>query len=45
MLELLYSIEKIGKIKIIRIVGLDVVIINEKFSFLECVENYYKRIK
>ncbi|AAL94641.1 DUF4007 domain-containing protein [Fusobacterium nucleatum subsp. nucleatum ATCC 25586] len=45
MLELLHSIEKIGKIKIIRTAGLDVVIINEKLSFLECVENYYKRIK
>lgn len=45
MLELLHSIEKIGKIKIIRTAGLDVIIINEKLSFLECVENYYKRIK
>jgi hypothetical protein len=45
MLELLYNIEKIGKIKIIRTAGLDVILINEKLSFLECVKNYYKRIK
>ena len=33
MLELLYNIEKIGKIKIIRTAGLDVILINEKLSF------------
>ncbi|ASG29232.1 DUF4007 family protein [Fusobacterium polymorphum] len=45
MLEILHNIEKIGKIKIIRTAGLDIIIINEKLTFLECVENYYKKIK
>ena len=45
MLEILHSIEKIGKIKIIRTAGLDIITINEKFTFLECVENYYRKIR
>lgn len=45
MLEILHSIEKIGKIKIIRTAGLDIITINEKLTFLECVENYYRKIR
>ncbi len=44
LLELLNKIERIGYISVIRTAGLDVVRIKTKWSFLECVEQYYKAI-
>ena len=42
MLDILHNVEKTGIIKIIRTAGLDVVRINEQFSFLECMKRYYE---
>lgn len=42
MLDILHNVEKTGIIKIIRTAGLDVVRINEHFSFLECMKRYYE---
>lgn len=44
MLDVLHEIEHIGKIKIIRTAGLDVIHLNEKFTFIECVIRYYETI-
>ena len=40
MLDLLYEIERIGKIKINRTAGLDVKIEND-LDFIACVDEYY----
>lgn len=45
MLEILHEVEKIGEIKIIRTAGLDVIKINHKRTFIECVEKYYADIE
>ncbi len=45
MLNILHKVEKTGIIKIIRTAGLDVISINKQFSFIECVDNYYKELK
>ena len=44
MLDVLYQIEKLGLIKIIRTAGLDVITIQENLSFLDCVERFYTAI-
>ncbi len=44
MLDILHQIENMGMIKIIRTAGLDVIHLNQKFTFIECVEKYYKSI-
>ena len=44
MLDVLHEIESLGKIKIIRTAGLDVIRLNEKLTFNECVEKYYETI-
>ena len=45
MLDVLYGIEKLGKIKISRTAGLDVINILEDTSFIECVDRYYDEIR
>lgn len=41
MLDILYKIEQLGEIKINRTAGLDVININRKRTFEECVDYYY----
>jgi hypothetical protein len=41
---LLYKIEKLGHIKVVRTAGLDVVKLNTEWDFYECVEEYYRTI-
>ncbi|HEX8932207.1 MAG TPA: DUF4007 family protein [Patescibacteria group bacterium] len=41
---LLYKIELLGYIKVVRTAGLDVVQIKTNWSFLDCVEEYYRAI-
>ena len=45
MLDILYKTEKLGRIKINRTAGLDVVVLNDVPSFEECIAEYYKSIK
>lgn len=45
MLEVLRVCEKTGVIKIIRTAGLDVIHLNEHYTFEDCVKNYYKAIE
>ena len=45
MLEALHNTEKTNDIKIIRTSGLDIIQMNQKRSFIECVEKYYSEIK
>ncbi|MGV8154997.1 MAG: DUF4007 family protein [Alkaliphilus sp.] len=42
--SLLYKIEAMGYIKVIRTAGLDVVRISKEINFLGCVEEYYRQI-
>ena len=44
MLDVLYRIEKLGKIKINRTAGLDVINIQDELTYLECVDQYYAAI-
>ncbi len=44
MLDVLYEIERIEKIKINRTAGLDVIQILEELSFQDCVDAYYRSI-
>lgn len=44
MLDVLHRIENINVIKIIRTAGLDVIRLNEHYTFDECVEKYYETI-
>jgi len=44
MLDVLYRIEKLEMIKINRTAGLDVINIQEKLTFLDCVDYYYEMI-
>lgn len=44
MLDVLYEVERIGKIKINRTAGLDVIQILEELSFQNCVDAYYESI-
>ena len=45
MLDVLHEVETIGLIKIIRTAGLDVIHLNKKMTFEECVKKYYKTIE
>ncbi len=45
ILSVLHRIERLGEIKVIRTAGLDVVHINHKRSFLECVQQYYNELQ
>lgn len=45
MLDILHEIESIGMLKIIRTAGLDVVHLNTKMTFDECVVKYYESIE
>lgn len=45
MLDILHEIESIGMLKIIRTAGLDVVHLNSKMTFDECVAKYYETIE
>lgn len=45
MLDILHEVENIGMIKIIRTAGLDVIHINTKMTFDECVAKYYETIE
>ena len=44
MLDILHDIENMGMIKIIRTAGLDVIHLNQRLTFIECVERYYQSI-
>jgi hypothetical protein len=44
MLDVLYQVERIGKIKINRTAGLDVIQILEEHTFHDCVDAYYESI-
>ena len=44
MLDILYQVERIGKIKIIRTAGLDVIRILDELTFQDCVDAYYQSI-
>lgn len=44
MIDLLHKAEGTGAIKIIRTAGLDIIRIEERYSFNECIDNYYKTI-
>lgn len=44
MLDILYGIENTGMIKIIRTAGLDVIQLNQKLTFMDCVKKYYETI-
>lgn len=44
MLDVLHEIENLGKIKIIRTAGLDVIHLNEQLTFDQCVQKYYATI-
>lgn len=45
MLDILHEAESIGMLKIIRTAGLDVIHLNEKMTFDECVKKYYETIE
>lgn len=44
MLDVLYRIERLGLVKINRTAGLDIITIQEKISFLDCVRCFYASI-
>lgn len=44
MLDILHGIENTGMLKIIRTAGLDVIHLNQKLTFLDCVKKYYETI-
>ena len=44
MLDILHGLENIGMIKIIRTAGLDVIHLNQKLTFMDCVKKYYETI-
>lgn len=44
MLDILHAIENTGMIKIIRTAGLDVIQLNQKLTFMDCVTKYYETI-
>lgn len=45
MLSLLHKTEQIGELKIIRTAGLDVIRVNRRRTFNECVEHYYAELE
>lgn len=44
MLDVLYRIERLGELKINRTAGLDVILLKNQYSFIECVDRYYRSI-
>ncbi|MGI6563883.1 MAG: hypothetical protein ACOX3Q_15260 [Clostridia bacterium] len=44
MTTLLNRLELMGYIKVIRTAGLDVISIEKKMNFIECIKEYYKRL-
>lgn len=44
LLNILYKLEKMRYINVVRTAGLDVIRLKKNISFLECVEKYYKNI-
>lgn len=44
MLDVLYQIERLGELKINRTAGLDVVLLKNQRTFIECVTEYYRSI-
>ena len=44
LINLLYKIEHMGYIKVVRTAGLDIVRIEKEMTFEECIEEYYKAI-
>lgn len=44
LLDILYQIEKIGEIKIVRTAGLDIIKLMHNLSFQYCVDEYYHEI-
>ena len=44
MIDVLHQAEKMDAIKIIRTAGLDIVRINKRYTFIECVQQYYDSI-
>lgn len=44
MLDVLYRIEKLGQIKINRTAGLDVITLQNEWTFMDCVERFYDSI-
>jgi hypothetical protein len=45
LINILYDLEKLDYIKVIRTAGLDVIRLNTDISFLECVKKYYESLK
>lgn len=45
MIDVLHEVEKTGAIKIIRTAGLDIIRIEHRYSFDECVDKYYDIIE
>ncbi len=45
MMDILYNVEKTGKIKIVRTAGLDIIQILDDITFEDCVDNYYVDIE
>lgn len=44
MLDILYKVEKLEALKIIRTAGLDIVRLEKSHTFIECVDEYYRNI-
>lgn len=42
--DMLYKIEKLGHIKVVRTAGLDVIKIGTNLDYFECIEEYYRAI-
>ena len=42
--SILYELELLGFIKVVRTAGLDIIKINGDFSFISSVEEYYKML-
>ena len=45
MIDVLHGIEKTGAIKIIRTAGLDIIRIEQRYTFDECVDRYYEMVE
>lgn len=45
MIDVLHEVEKTGAIKIIRTAGLDIIRIDQRYTFDECVDKYYDMIE
>ena len=45
MIDVLHEAEKTGAIKIIRTAGLDIIRIEHRYTFEECVDKFYESIE